>query len=201
MTDFPLQVGGLVWIELPHRLRLTLSGGEMPDAYLQTINAIATSAGAYNQEQADFISELIHRAGSWRVQVGWRPFRYHGAYLEGGFGLLTVDKGLALADIIEQATGFPAPREPRLGLGYRITSVAEMVSLELGWIWYPWRNLTVRASLACAVAVDAQVSIKPNFASTLQRPFTRFAEDYGADLIKKYLIIPTVGLAVGWRLF
>ena len=45
------------------------------------------------------------------------------------------------------------------------------------------------------------MSIKPNFASTLQRPFTRFAEDYGEELIKKYLFIPTVGLALGWRLF
>ena len=201
MTDFPLQVGAQVWLETPHRFRITVSSGEMPDAYLQTLNSVAVAAGAYNHATADFITELLDKAASWRLQVGWRPFRNRGAYIEGGFGILTVEKGLALADVISLATTFPAPQQAGLGFGYDVHTVVETLGVEVGWIWYPWRSLTVRFSLAFAAPVGAQIDIKPNFASTLQRPFTRFAESYGEELIEKYLFIPTVGLAVGWRLF
>src|SRR4051794_7105865 len=135
MTDFPLSVGAQVWAELPHRIRLTVSAGELPDAYLSTINAIAVSAGAYNQSQADLITELIDRASTWRVQAGWRPFRRRGAYFEGGFGLLTLNKGLAVAAVIELATGFPVPQEANIGFGYEVTTVVEMMGVEVGWIW------------------------------------------------------------------
>ncbi len=201
MTDFPLSVGAQVWAELPYRIRLSMSSGEMPDAYLQAINSIAVSAGAYNQSQADFITELLDRAATWRLHVGWRPFRRRGAYIEGGFGILTLEKGLALADVIQLATGFPVPQEANIGLGYKVNSVVETLGVEVGWVWYPWRNLTLRLSIGFAAAVGAQVSITPNFLSTTQQLFTHFAEDYAAELLQKHLVIPTVGLAVGWRLF
>ncbi len=201
LTDFPLHVGVQVWLEMPHRFRLTVSTGEMPDAYLQTINSVATSAGVYKQSTADFLTELIDRAVSWRLQVGWRPLRHRGAYVEAGFGILTVEKGLALADVIQLATTFPVPQEANVGLGYDVHTVVETLGIEVGWIWYPWRDLTVRFALGFAAPVGAQVHIQPNFASTVQQPFTRFAQDYGEELIEKYLFIPTVGLAVGWRLF
>lgn len=201
MTDFPLQVGVQVWAELPYRIRLTMSAGELPDLYLQTINSIAVSAGAYNQSQASLITELLDRAATWRLQVGWRPFKSRGAYFEAGFGILTLEKGLVLGDVVQLATSFPVPRQGPTGFGYRADTVVETVGVEVGWIWYPWRNLTIRLSLAFASAVSAQVSITPNFLSTAQRPFTRFAEDYAEELIEKHLIIPTVGLAAGWRLF
>ena len=201
LTDFPMQVGAQVWVETPHRFRFTVSSGEMPDLYLQTINSIAVSAGAYNQSTASFITELLDRAATFRLQVGWRPFARRGAYVEAGFGILAVDKGLALADVIQLATTFPVPQEASVGFGYRVHTVVETLGVELGWIWYPWRNLTVRFSLAFAAPVGAQISIKPSVASTLQRPFTQFAEAYGEELIEKYLFIPTVGLALGWRLF
>lgn len=179
LTDFPLHVGAQVWLETPHRFRITLSSGEMPDAYLQTINKIAVSAGAYGQPTADFITELLDHAESWRLQVGWRPFRHRGAYVEAGFGLLTLEKGLALASVIQLATTLPAPQEANVGFGYEVHTVVETLGVEVGWIWYPWRDLTVRFALAFAAPVGAQISIKPNFASTLQQPFTRFAEAYG----------------------
>jgi hypothetical protein len=200
-TDFPLQVGAQVWLETPYRFRITMSSGEMPDAYLQTINYIAVAAGAYNQSTANFITELIDRAATWRLQVGWRPFRRRGAYVEAGFGILDVDKGLALASVIQLATSFPIPPDLNIGFGYRVHTVVETLGVETGWIWYPWRELTVRASLGFAAPVGAQIKIEPNFASTVQRPFVRFAESYGEELLEKYLFIPTVGLALGWRLF
>jgi hypothetical protein len=201
MTEFPLSVGAQVWAELPYRFRLAMSAGEMPDAYLQTINSIAVAAGAYNQPTADFITELLDHAATWRLHVGWRPFRRRGGYIEGGLGLLAVDKGIVLASVVQLATSFPAPSESGVGFGYDVHTVVEMIGVEAGWVWIPWRGLTVRFSLGFSAPVGAQVSIKPNFASTVQRPFTRFAEDYAEELIKKYLFVPTVGLALGWRLF
>jgi hypothetical protein len=201
MTDFPLSVGVQVWAELPYRIRLTMSMGEMPDPYLSTINSIAVSAGAYNQSQANLITELLDRATTFRTQVGWRPFRNRGGYAELGFGVMELYKSLALADVISLATGVPIPQEANIGLGYEANTVVETLGVELGWMWYPWRDLTVRVGVGFAAPVGVQVSITPNFASTLQQPFTKFAEDYSADLLKKHLIVPTVSLAVGWRLY
>jgi hypothetical protein len=201
MTDFPLSVGAQVWLETPYRFRITVSSGEMPDAYLQTINKIATSTGLYKQSTADFITELLDRAATFRLQFGWRPFRHRGAYVEGGFGIITVEKGLALASVIQLATSVPVPQQANVGFGYEVHTVIETLGVELGWIWNPWAGITLRASIGFAAPVGAQISIEPNFASTVQRPFTRFAEAYGEELIEKYLLVPTVGFAVGWTLF
>ena len=133
MTDFPLTVGAQVWVEMPYRLRLTMSSGELPDGYLQTINAIAVSTGAYNQSQADLITELLDRAATWRLHFGWRPFSRRGGYIEGGFGLVALEKGLALADVIQLASGLMVPQEARIGLGYEVTTVVETLGIEVGW--------------------------------------------------------------------
>ena len=110
--------------------------------------------------------------------------------------------GLGLADAIEAASGFPVPQEAKIGLGYKLNSVVETVGVEVGWIWNPWRDLTVRVSFAFASAVGAQVSIKPNFLATKQQFFTRFAEDYMEDPDQE---VPSSSrrweLAVGWRVF
>jgi len=201
MTDFPLQVGGQVWVELPHRIRLSTSFGELPDTYLLTINKVAVAAGAYGQPTAELITEALDRALTWRLHVGWRPFPRRGAYFELGFGTMSVNAGLALAPVIQAATTFPIPNVPSLGFGLRIKTVVETVGGEVGWIWYPWRDLTIRLSIGVAVAVDAQVSIRPKVSSGLPSVVTRFAESYTEEMIKRYLIIPTVGLAMGWRLF
>jgi hypothetical protein len=201
MTDFPLYVGAQVWAELPYRIRLTMSAGEMPDAYLRTINKIAVSAGAYNQRQADLIREALDHAAVWRLQIGWRPFARRGAYFVGGFGILTLDHGIGLVDVIRLASGIQLPQEANIGLGYDVNTVVETLNIEVGWIWYPWRDLTIRVALGFAGPVGVQVSIEPNFASTIQRPFLRAAENYLENLIEDNLLIPTVGVAIGWRLY
>jgi len=201
ITDFPLQIGGQIWAELPWRVRLSMSFGALPDPYLQTIHAVAVSAGAYDQATADLLTEALDRAFTWRLHIGWRPFPHRGAYFEGGFGLLALNSGLALADVIELASGVPAPRARNVGLGFKIDTVVETLGIEVGWMWQPWRGLTLRVSLGFAATVGAQVSIAPNFPALSDRSFVRFAENYVADLIQRYLFIPTVGLAVGWRLF
>jgi hypothetical protein len=201
MTDFPLTVGVQVWAELPYRIRLSMSAGELPDGYLQTINAIGTSSGLWNQSQADLLTEMIDHAATWRLHLGWRPFRNRGGYFEGGFGILALDKSLGLGPVIQLATGFTVPPEADVGLGYTIHTSVEMLGVEVGWMWQPWRGLTIRVAFAFSAAVGAQVSITPNFASTIQRPFTQQAEKYAEDFLEKYLLIPTVGLALGWRLF
>jgi hypothetical protein len=201
LTDFPLHIGGQVWAEFPGRIRLTTSFGELPDIYLDTINAVAVKAGAYNHATADLISEALDRAFTWRIQAGWRPFKRRGAYFEAGFGILEVDAALAVASVVRAASSFPVPQELNVGFGYELHTLVETVGGEVGWMWYPWRSLTVRVALGFHAAVAAQVHLEPNFASTLQRPFTRFAAAYVEEIIERNLFIPTVGLAIGWRLF
>jgi hypothetical protein len=201
VTDFPLYIGGQVWVQLPHRLRLTTSFGEMPDFYMSTINGIATHAGVYSNATGELIKEAIDRALSWRIQLGWVPWKNHGAYFEVGFGVIELQAGLALADVINAATGYPIPQIPGIGFGFKIDSIVETVGGEVGWIWYPWRNLTVRVGVAFHAPVAAQVSLEAKFITNGKLPFARFAEDYMAELLRRYLYVPTIALAVGWRIY
>ncbi len=201
MTDFPLYAGAQVWVELPYRIRLSTSFGEMPPAYLDVINDIAVSAGAYNQNTANLIDESLDHAFTWRVHVGWQPFKHRGGYIEAGFGLLDANANLAITSVLEAATGISAPNEANVGFGFRLTTVVETLGVEAGWMWTPWRDLTVRVSLGFAGAVGAQVTVTPRFATSLQGVFTRLVGNYLEQVIEEHLLIPTVGLAIGWRIY
>jgi hypothetical protein len=201
VTDFPLYVGAQVWVELPYRIRLSTSFGEMPDGYLDVINDVATSAGLYNQQTADLLEEALDHAFTWRLHAGWRPFKNRGGYIEAGFGTLDAHANLGITSLIQLATGINPPMEANLGLGFRFNTLVETVGVEVGWMWMPWKDLTLRVSLGFAATVGAQVTVTPNFATSLQGVFTRLVGGYVEDLIEKYLYIPTVGLAIGWRLY
>jgi hypothetical protein len=177
LTDFPLYIGGQFWVEMPYRFRLSTSFGEMPDFYFDTINAVAVAAGAYNNRQAEFLSELLDHAFTWRLHAGWRPFKNHGAYFEVGYGLLEAHGSIGVLSVIQLATGFTAPIEANIGFEYRLSTLVQTVGVEVGWIWYPRSNLTVRLAFGFAATVHANVDIEPNFLSTLQRPFTQLASD------------------------
>jgi hypothetical protein len=201
LTDFPIYVGTQVWAELPGRIRLSTSFGEMPDAYVDTINAVAKAAGAYDQSTADFVSEALDHAFTWRIHIGWRPLRHRGLYFEGGYGLFAVHASIGLTGIIEQATGLTAPSNTNRGLGYKLDTTVHTLGIEVGWTWNPWRDLTLRAAIGFAATVSASVDVRPNFLATAQQPFLRLAGDYLEGVIEKYLFIPTIGLALGWQLF
>jgi hypothetical protein len=200
LTDFPIQVGAKVWMKLPYRVRLSTSFGEMPDRYVDAINGIATSAGLYGDSVAQLMSAMLNRAITWRLHVGWFPFRHRGAYIELGYGQMWLDKGLVVAEVL-QATGVIPPADTGIGFGYQVNSRVETLGIEIGWMWFPWRDLTLRASIGFAATVGAQVEIEPNFAAQHQQIFTRISELYLEDLIKTYFFVPTIGFAVGWRLY
>jgi hypothetical protein len=200
-TDFPLSVGLQVWAELRYRFRLSMSFGEMPDAYLDTINAVAVAAGAYNKSAAELMSEALDKAFTWRLHIGWRPWKHRGGYFEIGYGILEVHKSIGLVAILEQVTGLTAPPDVNLGLGYRISTVVHTVGVEVGWMWWPWRDLTVRVAVGFAATVKANVDIEPNFLSSQQAVFTRPAANRLERIIEDHLFVPTIGLGLGWQLF
>jgi hypothetical protein len=201
VTDFPLYAGVQLTLQLPHRIRLSTSFGDMPGVYLDTINATAVALGAYNQNIANLIEETLDRAFTWRLHIGWQPFKHRGGYIEGGFGTLETHGNLGITSVLEAATGIMAPQELRIGFGFRLDAVVETVGIEAGWMWYPWRDLTVRFAIGFHWAVGAQVTVRPNFTTSLQNVFTRLVGDFAEQMITNYLYIPTVGLAIGWRLY
>ena len=62
LTDFPLHVGVGARVELAHGLRVHTSLGVMPGPYLDSINALCTEFGWYDQLTADLISSAFVRA-------------------------------------------------------------------------------------------------------------------------------------------
>jgi hypothetical protein len=200
LTDFPLQVAAQLWAEVPYRVRLSTSIGEVPALYVDAINGVAVAAGAYSRSTADLVGVALSRAITWRARLGWRPFARRGGYLEAGYGVMAVSSAMTVAELIERATGRTAPAAT-LGYGFRADAHVHTVSLELGWMWLPWRDLTIRTALGFSATVGADVIFRTNPATPDATVLTRVAGAYVEGLLKRYLYVPTLTLAVGWRLF
>ncbi len=204
LTDFPMQIGARVWVEFPHRLRLDTSFGGLPGPYVDVINDILVAANAYNQQTADLIKEALQSSLLWRIHFGWRPFKRRGFYFEGGYGLVALGGGATTAELITAVTGKPAPPDVNSSKGYNVTSLLHMIDLEIGWQWFVWRGLSLRAAAGFAGTVGAQTTVAPNFkpiAANAQQQFGRAAGAYLDNIYTSYVFVPVVSVAIGWRFF
>src|SRR5262249_25062417 len=78
LPDFPVQIGGKVWVEAPYRIRLNTTLGYLPAGYVDAINGILVAAGAYNATTADLIAAALKSSFVFRLHAGWRPLPRRG---------------------------------------------------------------------------------------------------------------------------
>lgn len=200
-SNFPIDVGGKLWLELPHRLRLSTSFGYWPNPYIATINGSLVSEGAYSQDTASLIATILTRSFVWRLHVGWRPWAQHGAYFEIGYALTALGGVYAYDPSVERGTGV-AQAFPNYG--YRTTATLHMLDLELGWMWQRWRGLTVRTAVGFAGTVGADVTIARGSSSRSlpsSDALTHAASAVIAEDLRSHLFTPVVTLGIGWRIF
>lgn len=202
LTDFPIQVGGRLWVEVPYRLRFAATFGYLPGPYVDTINAFLVAVKAYDQETANLIKAALSQSLIVRLHGGWRPFRRRGAYFELGYGLAALGGGLTGSQAIAAVTGTAPPSDPNESRGYDVKSILHLLDIELGWQWPVWRGLTFRVALGAALTVWSNTTVTPRFQPRLpglQEQFTSAAAQYLDNTYRSYVFTPTVSFAVGWR--
>jgi hypothetical protein len=201
LTDFPVQVGGKVWFELPLHFRINTSLGYMPGAYIGAWNAVLVGTGRYSQETGDLARTALDSALVWRIHVGWRPFL--GLYFDVGYGLAALGGGLATADLVANVAGMAAPQDPSSLQGYHARTLLHMADAEIGYQWTLWR-ITLRTALGLAATFAESTSINPAFHAAqpdAQSAFTRAAATHLDATYRSYFFMPVFSVAAGIKLF
>lgn len=208
VTDVPIDVGARLTLEMPYRLRISTSLGVMPGPYVDVINAIATSAGAYDESTATVIRGALERSLVSRTHLGWRPLRRYGWYFEAGYGLVTLGGTVTGRDVLIVTTGLSLPEGGRGdALEYDVTSTLHMIDIETGWRFLVWDDrIVLRLALGFAGTVSARtratpLETLPSRASAGAEVLAREAEAYLDDIYTSYVFTPVVTAGVGYRFF
>lgn len=204
-TDFPIALSARADVEGPYRLRASTSLGVMPGAYVDAINALATSAGWYTQSEADLIRIALQTSLVWRTHVGWRPFARHGFNVMAGYGLVALGGGASAQQLIAGITGQmpPGNNATAASATYAVSSTLHMIDVELGWEWrLLGEHLVVQAALGFAGTLASHTTITPQYTPRYPQATATFA-NYGAayldDTLQSYVFTPTLSVFAGYR--
>lgn len=209
VTDFPLDAGGRLALELPLRLRFATTFGVVPDAYVEAVNAIILASGGYSEETGEIVSAALDSSFLWRVAAGWRPFADHGFYFELGYALATLDASLDGQTLYDAAVTIEIPGaadvdNPYLRRRYQLDSMLHMLTAEVGWEWVfdeTWL-IRVAAGMAATIAARSDLGYRSQRSGPLQHD--ELSTAYAAwldDVYTSVLFTPVVAVAVGLRLY
>ncbi|HVR19091.1 MAG TPA: hypothetical protein VMS65_05335 [Polyangiaceae bacterium] len=181
----PSDIGVQASVELPFRLRLSSGFGFMPVKWLTAFVASTTS-----DEQAKAVLELPSYTGTiWRAELGFRPFRRVGFYVDTGYARATIHGSFRIPDtLLGEAIGVDG--------GYTVESSLDIWLLQAGYQW----ELANRAVLALGLGVMSTFHAETNITATGQAPtsseFTRGAERAN-QAFERYGTIPFLTLRAG----
>lgn len=203
-TEFPLHVGARATLEGPGRVRYSLSGGLMPTAYVDAINAVCTDQGWYSGDDAKIVSATLEGAVVIRNHLGWRPFPKAGFQFELGYGFVGLGGSLTGSEALEIFAKRDVPDS--LGENFEFSAVAALHQLD-GTIGYDaklYKGLHLRIDLGVAATLASETQIEPEFnVPALGEPFvnelTTTVEDDLDTLFLTYIHIPTLGVMLGWQ--
>ncbi len=204
-TDFPVQVGPLVRVEMPNRIRFSTGLGVMPSVYLDSINAVAVSAGWYDALTADLLTLAMENSLVWTTRVGWRPMEERGLYVQGGYNLVTLGGGLSGVELVSAVTGQSLPSDAGVGRTMNVESTAHMLNLEVGWEWTVFQNGLVRSGLGGAFTVGSNTEISPNWTPRPRiqpavETLTSGGETYLTSVIQDYVHTVVITISAGWQI-
>ncbi len=202
-TDAPLAVGLRGDLELPGRLRVAVAGGFAPQPYINVMNNVLTAAGG--SQGGGLYGFTVESASAWRVHAGWRPFSGAGLLLMGGYGRLSMDGAVNARTLITSITGVAPPASvPEANGVYDVSSSLHMVDAELGWEFTMFDDrLVIQTAVGVGFTVAANTTIQPRFTSSTPGAAaarTRAQEDFDSTL-RRYGVVPTISLSLGYRFF
>lgn len=204
-TEVPLMVGGQVTLELPYRILLQGEVGVLPAAYVNGIDGVLTSAGAYDATTSALVKNTLQSSLVVRASAGVRPFRDHGLEIMGGYTLASLGGGVSARAALDAAAGVAIPAEIPDGQSQLKTTIHSLHA-SLGWRWIVAEHFVIRASVAYLQAVASSSSIVvPASATTVPGIAARVDQVSQAldttlnTTYAKYAKMPLVGLSLGYR--
>ena len=85
-----------------------------------------------------------------------------------------------------------------------VNSQLHMIDVEVGWQWFVWRGLSLRAAVGFTGTVGAHSEISRADGQPLSFLEASFAEDGARRLDEtytRYVFAPVLSLGAGWRFF
>lgn len=202
-TVVPIHIGVRASIELPQRIRLSSAIGVLPGPYLDTINAVSTGLGFYDDTTASLIDSALSRSLILREHLGWRPFPDSGFNFETGYSLAALGGGLSGVDAVEAVAGITVKDKGQHS--FDVQSTLHLVDVSIGWEWVFKPSWVLRADLGAAFTVGSSTEVSRDW--EVARRGRETAVDAVQDaaevelnsIYRKYVHTPTIGLALAWR--
>lgn len=192
VTHAPLDWGLAVGLETPPGLRVSGGLGWVPGSYMSLLTSIAANASGNGYAQT-LLEHADYEGRTWRVQIGFRPFRALGLYADVGYARVNADGALALED-----TGVAMLEA--LGGSYRATTRLDMWLIELGYQGQLADRLVLGLGLGAMGTWNATTTlVAVDGARSSRQLLGTIASDTDAAL-EKYGVIPTLTLRLGFDL-
>jgi hypothetical protein len=202
-TLVPVSVGPDLSVELPGRVLLQAHLGWMPDLYSRTLTDTLEDAGAYDNAVGTLVDGALQSSTTWHLGAGFRPFAKLGFELRLGYAYVSLDGASSTAEIIPLVNPEIAERlNTEIGnLGINLDSQIHHFTAAAGWRWLIADRVVVRATLGYMQAFDSNSSLQIEAFPELTRLAAPTVESVLHDHYMRYIKIPVVGLAVGYRFF
>jgi len=183
----PSDVGVQAGIELPIRLRFSTGFGFMPVEWLTGFVARAT-----DDPEVRAALELPSYSGTiWRAQLGVRPFRKVGLYLDAGYARATLRGSLDLTSSLAVLA-----EEEDLQGRYDLRSSLDLWLLEAGYQWQIAHRGVLALGLGVMSTFNADTTIAASGGAPERSEFVSGAERMN-DALERYGTVPFVTLRLG----
>jgi hypothetical protein len=192
VTHAPLDWGLAIGLQTPPGLRVSGGLGWVPGSYMSLLTGVAANASGDGYAQA-LLEHGDYDGRTWRVQIGFRPFRSLGLYADVGYARVNADGTLDLED-----SGVSVLEA--LGGRYRATTKLDMWLVELGYQGQVAERLVLGIGLGAMGTMNATTTlVAVDGARSDRRLLGAIATDTDAAL-EKYGVIPTLTLRLGFDL-
>jgi hypothetical protein len=192
VTHAPIDMGLQLGLETPQGLRLFGGYGWVPGGYMNLLTGIAANASGDSYAKA-LLDDADYQGHTWRVQVGWRPFRAIGLYGDVGYARLSAKGALDLASS-------SIPQLAVLGGGYEANTRLDMWLVELGY----QDQIADRLVLGLALGAMGTLSATTRITAVNGAPTNSVILDRAAtkadNALEKYGVVPTLTLRLGFDL-
>jgi hypothetical protein len=189
VTHAPVDLGAQLGVETPPGIRLFAGYGWVPETYMDLLTGVAAGASGNVYAKA-LLDEAEYTGRTWRVQLGWRPFRKLGLYGDFGYARLRAKGALDLSST-------NVPQLAALGGGYRADTRLDMWLVELGY----QAQLVDRLVLGLAVGAMGTFESTTTISSVDGAPSSTVLGDaarQGDAALESYGIVPTLTLRLGF---
>jgi hypothetical protein len=200
-TAFPLDVGGAVTVETPHRILLSVGAGWMPTPYADSIDDTLRAFGAYDSDVSALIRAGLKNSFVLQPSIGWRPLSRHGLEILAGYTLITLGGSLSGRQAIEAVTGRTFPNDA--GAQIPLHSTLHNVHLIIDWRWLLRGHWVFRAGVELVHCISSSSGI--DVTSRLPRGQEAIAEinaaidQYLDGIYTTYVYSPVVAVSAAYR--